>query len=221
MPGPAVSARCSVSRVNRILIVTAVEAEAEAVRRGLPEAGHGVSVLVGGVGAARAAAAVSRALALDPGFDAVVCAGIGGAFPGRAEPGALLLARRVVAADLGAESPDGYLSVDELGFGTATAEAGRVPGLEAVVGTVLTVNTVTGTGERAAELLRRHPEAVGEAMEGYGVAVAAGLADLPFAEVRAVSNLVGVRDRAAWRLDLAFAALTGAARPIAEGLRAC
>jgi futalosine hydrolase len=207
--------------VNRILIVTAVEAEAEAVRRGLPSAGHGVSVLVGGVGAARAAASVARALALDTGYDAVVNAGIAGAFAGRAEPGALLLARRVVAADLGAQSPDGYLSVDELGFGTATAEAGRVPGLEAVVGTVLTVNTATGTEERAAELLRRHPEAVGEAMEGYGVAVAAELAGLPFAEVRAVSNLVGVRDRAAWRLDLAFAALTGAARPIAEGLRAC
>jgi futalosine hydrolase len=215
------TARCSVSRVNRILIVTAVEAEAEAVRRGLPETGHGVSVLVGGVGSARAAASVSRALALDGGYGAVVSAGIGGAFAGRAEPGGLLLARRVVAADLGAESPDGYLSVDELGFGTATAEAGRIPGLEAVVGTVLTVNTATGTDERAAELLRRHPEAVGEAMEGYGVAVAAALADLPFAEVRAVSNLVGVRDRGAWRLDLAFAALTGAARPIAEGLRAC
>jgi futalosine hydrolase len=209
--------------VNRILIVTAVEAEAAALRRGLPaDPPHGVTVLVGGVGAARAAAAVSRALALDPGYGAVISAGIGGAFPGRAEPGALLLARRVVAADLGAEAPDGsYLSVDELGFGAATVEAGRIPGLDAVVGTILTVNTATGTAERAAELTRRHPEAVGEAMEGYGVAAAAQLADLPFAEVRAVSNLVGARDRGAWRLDLAFAALTAAARPIAEGLRAC
>ena len=208
--------------MNRILIVTAVEAEAEAVRAGLPETPHGVTVLAGGVGSARAAAAVSRTLALDPGYyGAVICAGIGGAFPGKAEPGALLLARRVVAADLGAESPEGYLSVDELGFGTTTEEAGRIPGLDAVVGTVLTVNTATGTDERAAELMRRHPEAVGEAMEGYGVAVAAQLADLPFAEVRAVSNLVGRRDRDAWRLDLAFAALTAAARPIAEGLQAC
>jgi futalosine hydrolase len=207
--------------VNRILIVTAVDAEAEAVRRGLPETAHGVTVLTGGVGSARAAACVSRALALDPGYGAVISAGIGGAFPGKAELGALLLARRVVAADLGAESPGGYLSLDELGFGTATAEAGRVPGLQAVVGTVLSVNTVTGTAERAAELMRRYPEAVGEAMEGYGVAAAAQLADLPFAEVRAVSNLVGERDRDAWRLDLAFAALTAAARPIAEGLHAC
>ena len=207
--------------MNRILIVTAVEAEAEAVRRGLPEAAHGVTVLVGGVGSAQAAAATARALALDSGYGAVLSLGIGGAFPGMAELGALLLARRVVAADLGADSPAGFLSVDELGFGSSTLDGGRVPGLDAVVGTILTVNTATGTSERAAELMERHPGAVGEAMEGYGVAAAASLAELPFAEVRAVSNLVGKRDRDAWRLDLAFAALTAAARPIAEGLEAC
>ena len=147
--------------------------------------------------------------------------GIGGAFPGRAELGELLLARRVVAADLGADSPAGFLSVDELGFGTSTLDAGRVPGIDAVVGTILTVNTATGTDERAAELMTRHPQAVGEAMEGYGVAAAAALADLPFAEVRAVSNVVGKRDRAAWQLGLAFKALTAAALPVVTGLEAC
>lgn len=221
--GGGARARCSVVRVNRILIVTAVEAEAEALRRGLPdEVPHGVTVLAGGFGAARAAAAAARALAPDPGYGAVISAGIGGAFAGRAEPGSLLLARRVIAADLGAQGPDGaFMSVDELRFGSAVAETGRVPGLDAVVGSILTVTTATGTAERADELLRRYPDAVGEAMEGYGVAVAAQLADLPFAEVRAVSNLIGPRDRDAWRLDLAFAALTAAARPIAEGLLAC
>ena len=208
--------------MNRILIVTAVEAEAEAVRRGLPtDAPHGVTVIAGGVGSAQVAAATARALALDPGYDAVLSVGIGGAFPGKAELGGLLLARRVVAADLGADSPDGFLSVDELGFGSSTLDAGRVPGLDAVVGTILTVNTGTGTDERAAELTARHPQAVGEAMEGYGVAASAALFDLPFAEVRAVSNFIGKRDRDAWELGLAFAALTAAATPIAEGLEAC
>lgn len=208
--------------MNRILIVTAVEAEAEAVRRGLPSEGaHGVTVLAGGVGSAQAAAAASRALANAGGYDAVLSVGIGGVFRGKAELGELLLARRVVAADLGADSPAGFLSVDELGFGTSTLDGGRVPGIDAVVGTILTVNTATGTDERAAELLERYPQAVGEAMEGYGVAAAAALFDLPFAEVRAVSNVVGKRDRDSWRLGLAFGALTSAARPIAEGLEAC
>jgi futalosine hydrolase len=91
----------------------------------------------------------------------------------------------------------------------------------AVVGTILTVNCATGTDERAGELTRRYPEAVGEAMEGYGVAAAARLFDLPFAEIRAVSNFVGRREREAWRIGPALAALTEAARPIAEGLQAC
>ncbi|HTJ66252.1 MAG TPA: futalosine hydrolase [Actinospica sp.] len=208
--------------MNRILIVTAVEAEADAVRRGLPtDRPHGVTVLVGGVGSARAAASTARALALDPGYEAVLSVGIGGVFPGKAELGELLLARHVVAADLGADSPDGFLSVDELGFGTTTIDGGRVPGIDAVVGTILTVNTATGTDERAVELMRRFPQAVGEAMEGYGVAAAATLEDLPFAEVRAVSNVVGKRDRSTWQLGLAFKALTEAALPIAEGLEAC
>jgi futalosine hydrolase len=207
--------------VNRILIVTAVEAEAEAVRSGLPDAAHGVTVRVGGVGSAQAAAATSRALALVSDYDAVLSVGIGGAFTGKAELGGLLLARRVVAADLGAQSPEGFLSVDELGFGSSSLDGGRVPGLDAVVGTILTVNTATGTDARAASLMERFPAAVGEAMEGYGVAAAAALGELPFAEVRAVSNFIGKRDRDAWRLDLAFAALTAAALPIAEGLEAC
>jgi futalosine hydrolase len=52
---------------------------------------------------------------------------------------------------------------------------------------------------------------VAEAMEGYGVACAAQAAGLPFAELRTISNPIGPRDRAAWRLREAFSALTEAA----------
>ncbi|MBI0384156.1 futalosine hydrolase, partial [Streptomyces albiflaviniger] len=82
-------------------------------------------------------------------------------------------------------------------------------------GTVLTVSTVTGSAERAAELLRRHPRAVAEAMEGFGVAEAAAAQAVPALEVRTVSNAVGPRDRAAWRIGEALEALTGAFATIA------
>jgi futalosine hydrolase len=80
------------------------------------------------------------------------------------------------------------------------------------------VNTATGTAERAAWLRKRYPDAVGEAMEGYGAAAAAARFGLPVAEVRAVSNLIGPRDRSAWRIGEALAVLTDAAAPIVEGL---
>jgi futalosine hydrolase len=144
--------------------------------------------------------------------------GIGGAFAGRAPIGAITVGTRSIAADLGAASPDGFIPVQELGFGrnafdtdpsvaTALSQA-----LDATMGEILTVNTVTGTEARAAELSTRHPGAVVEAMEGFGVATAAD--GIPFGEVRTISNLVGKRDRAAWRIGDALAALSKAAAAV-------
>jgi futalosine hydrolase len=154
----------------------------------------------------------------------VVSAGICGGFPDRAALGAIVLGTRSIAADLGAESPDGFIPVDDLGMSpeqlgggsTITADpillgqlSAALP--DATTGAVLTLSTVTGTAESAERLAARHPDAVAEAMEGYGVAVAAAQAGLPFAELRAVSNPIGPRDRGAWRIRAAFDALTAAA----------
>ena len=49
----------------------------------------------------------------------VICAGIGGGFPGRAEVGSRpVVADEAVAADRGVETPEGFLTLDELGFGS-------------------------------------------------------------------------------------------------------
>lgn len=85
---------------------------------------------------------------------------------------------------------------------------------------MLTVSTVTGTAARATALRERHPTALAEAMEGFGVAEAAGAHGVPVLEIRAVSNPVGPRDRAAWRIGDALTALTegfGKLRPVLEG----
>ncbi|GAA1062589.1 MULTISPECIES: futalosine hydrolase [Streptomyces violaceusniger group] len=153
-------------------------------------------------------------------------AGSRGAAPGAAATatahlGSVVVADAIVAADLGAETPDGFAAVTDLGFGTvehlppAPLVAAVAEATDAVRGTVLTVSTVTGSAERAAELLRRHPRAVAEAMEGFGVAEAAAAQAVPALEVRTVSNAVGPRDRAAWRIGEALEALTGAFATIA------
>ncbi|TMU93996.1 futalosine hydrolase [Streptomyces sp. DASNCL29] len=141
--------------------------------------------------------------------------------PVTAHLGSVVVADAIVAADLGAETPDGFAAVTDLGFGTvehlppAPLVAAVAEATDAVRGTVLTVSTVTGSAERAAELLRRHPRAVAEAMEGFGVAEAAAAQAVPALEVRTVSNAVGPRDRAAWRIGEALEALTGAFATIA------
>ncbi len=211
--------------MNPVLVVTAVPVEREAVRAGLPD-DAGVVVATVGVGPAAAAAGTARLLALAEAegrpYRAVVSAGVAGGFPDRAEIGTVVVATASVHADLGADSPDGFIPLGELGFGshraavdpdlTATLRR-RLP--EAVAGEVLTVATVTGTAARAVWLAKAHPQAVAEAMEGYGVACAAATAGTPFAELRTVSNMVGPRDRAAWRLDEALRALTAAAPALA------
>jgi futalosine hydrolase len=183
----------------------------------VPTAGDDApTVLVGGVGPAAAAAAtaaeLARAEAVGRPYGLVVSAGISPAAP----VGSVAVASAILAADLGAQTPEGFLAVAELGFGRSQhlppPELSRevADALAAGYGPVLTVSTVTGSAERAAELTGRHLGAVAEAMEGYGVAEAASAAGLPVLEIRAVSNAVGPRDRAAWRIGEALAALTAA-----------
>ena len=205
-----------------LLVVTAVGAERDAVLAGLDGVGA-VDVHAVGVGPAAAAAGTAWLLAREPGYSAVVSVGIGGGFADRIDLGGLVLATASVAADLGAESPAGFLPLDELGFGTVrypsdpallAALREALPG--AVTGAVLTVSTVTGRADGAAALAARHPDAVAEGMEVSGVAAAAALAGAGFAELRAVSNPVGPRDRSAWRIPQALAALTSAAAALGK-----
>ncbi|CAM5690303.1 Futalosine hydrolase OS=Streptomyces albaduncus OX=68172 GN=mqnB PE=3 SV=1 [Streptomyces griseoloalbus] len=232
-------------RAVHLLVVTAVAAERDAAARGLcpvttcpPPATPGRStvrvttggaglghlpiradLVAGGVGpaasAATTAAALTAAAARDEPYDLVISAGIAGGFAPVAALGSVVVADRVVAADLGADSPDGFLSVDTLGFGVTEYRsaphlaAAVARGLGAVHAPVLTVSTATGTAERAAELRERH-QAAAEAMEGFGAAEAAAGQGTPFLEIRTVSNAVGPRDRSAWRIKEALAALRDA-----------
>ncbi|MGN9814741.1 futalosine hydrolase [Streptomyces sp. SD11] len=233
-PGPA-SASVSVSAhtvPGAVLSRVALPAPSEGGDRLV------LDLLAGGVGPAAAAASTAAALTAatlsgEP-YDVVVSAGIGGGFQPDAPVGSLVLADEITVADLGAETTEtagaagatetpevsedahGFIPVTELGFGTVThrppnslvREIAAVTG--ARQGSVLTVSTVTGSAARAVELRRRHPRALAEAMEGFGVAEAASAHGVPVLEIRAVSNPVGPRDRAAWRIGEALAALTGA-----------
>ncbi|MEI7024222.1 futalosine hydrolase [Paenibacillus sp. y28] len=211
----------------RVLVMTAVQAEKDAVVRGLGSTRH-IDVALAGVGAAAAAANTMAALCSGS-YDLVISAGIGGGFTGRAEVGSLVVANEIIAADLGAETPEGYCSVDELGFGSARvpAESGlsrrwtealREAGLQVESGPILTVTTVTGTAETAARLAARVPGARSEAMEGYGVAIAAQLRGVPCLELRAISNAVGPRDKSAWRIQDALTVLEAASAILPEVL---
>ncbi|MCW2543468.1 MAG: futalosine nucleosidase [Frankiales bacterium] len=171
------------------------------------------AVVVSGIGPAAAAATTATAVSRLE-IDLVLSLGICGGFPGAAGIGDVVIATDLVAADLGADSPEGFLAMGQLGWADdsyavptdlITAAADQLG--EVVTGPVITVSTVTGTAARVGQLAERHG-AVAEAMEGWGVLTAALPHGLPVLEVRTVSNTVGIRDTSTWDFSAALTALT-------------
>jgi futalosine hydrolase len=190
-----------------ILVVTAVDLERAAILAADPTA----HVLVAGVGPAASAAATSAELTVGR-FELVLNAGIGGGFAPM-KLGGIAVASSSVFADLGVETDDGFVPVSSAGFGV---ERYDVPPRLAVeladatgghMGTILTVATVTGSADTSAELQRRHPDAIAEGMEGAGVAAAAAVHGMAFAEIRSISNVVGPRRREEWDIPGALDSL--------------
>ena len=74
--------------------------------------------------------------------------------------------------------------------------------------TALLLSTCAASASAAQAALRRErfPEALAEDMEGFAVAFACALAGVPCHVVRGVSNVVGDRDPAHWRIPAALAA---------------
>jgi futalosine hydrolase len=225
----------------RVLVITAVGAERDAALRQLPGA-HPVAglpydtvrageviVAAGGVGPVAVAVATSRLLSAlartGQAVELVVSAGIAGGFRGRADVGDLVVPRLSAFADLGAGTEQGFLDLGGLGLdggaplaSPALADVCEIlaaAGLHPLVGTVLTLATMTGTEPRATELAEAYPNALAEAMEGYGVAWAAAEHGLPWAEIRAISNVIGRRDRSTWDVPAAFVTLGAAVAALA------
>jgi futalosine hydrolase len=196
-----------------VLAVVAVDAERDA----LPDVA-GLTVVVGGVGPAAAAAAAAHELAVGD-FDLVLSLGIGGGFA-PLRPGDIAVASSIAFADLGIEMGPGFVPISAVGLGTDCYDVSPRLGVDLAdrtgghLGTVLTVATVTGTAESAAALAERYPDAVAEGMEGAGVAAAAQRRGVAFGELRAVSNLVGPRDRDAWDIPRALSSLGQAVRAV-------
>jgi futalosine hydrolase len=218
-----------------ILVICAVEAERDAVARNFGPTrevsiyaytGLAVDTPAGelhafSVGVGPVAAAIGTAARLTGGYEMVVSAGIAGGFRGRVAIGDVVLANLATYADLGVRVEGGFLSLRDMGIdqdsSLALGDQRLVDRMAAgpatvLVGQVLTLSAMTGTDADADELATRYPHARAEAMEGFAVIAAAREHhDLRYvAEIRAISNIIGRRERSTWNIPLAFGALADA-----------
>ncbi len=223
----------------RILVVTATPFEIQSLvskmrhvsDRGLRTAAyrsrdHDVDVLTSGVGMVATSAWCSRACAADH-YDLALNFGLCGSFAPSLTPGTVVHVTADRFSELGAEDGDGFLSIHQLnllGENDFPFEAGMLvnaapPPLEplaelrSVAG--ITVNTVHGN-ERSIDAVRARYQPEVESMEGAAFMYSCLVAGVPFAQVRAVSNAVERRNRSAWKIEPAIAALGAVAVRLLE-----
>ena|SRR5689334_23405089 len=187
---------------------------------------HHVDVLTTGVGMVATAAWCARALAAQP-YDLAVNLGVCGSFHEAYPPGAVVNVATDCIPELGAEDGEQFLSVQQLGLlgaDEAPWSGGRlvnphapvnaeIAGLPAVNG--ITVNTVHGNPRSIATAVDRFNPDV-ESMEGAAFMYACLTSGVRFAQIRAVSNMVEKRNRAAWKLTEAVSALNDAGLRLIE-----
>jgi len=211
----------------RFLIVTATEAEVARLNPGM-RGGREVDVLVTGVGMVATAVRTTRAL-LQTRYDLALNLGVCGSFDRTLTPGTVVHVVSDEMPELGAEDGESFLALWELGlFGAddaplangrlvndAPPENRALARLPAVRG--ITVNTVHGN-PRTIDAITARVDPQVESMEGAAFMYACLVHGLPFAQVRAVSNLVERRNRAAWKLQEAIENLHRAALDIIDQL---
>jgi futalosine hydrolase len=202
----------------RILAVSATEAEIPRLAAGRHGAKH-LDVLITGVGMVATAAHTARALTAGR-YDVAFNFGICGTFDSSLPLGTVVHVTADRLAELGAEDGPHFISLEALGLAgksvivndsvLANAALRELPSVSGI-----TVNTVHGHEPTIATVRDRLRPQV-ESMEGAAFAFACALSGVPYAQVRAISNLVERRNRDAWRLDLAIRNLNDAARRIIE-----
>lgn len=198
--------------------------------RGLGTAGEertlgAFDFLVTGVGQLQCAAWLSKVLSQRR-YDVVVQAGIAGSFSDEYPHGSVVLVNEEIVSDLGAESPDGFLDVFEMGlvprdqrpFSAGVLRVSIPPIFESLslsrVRSV-TVNRVLSDARSIAWIEGRYePQVVN--MEGAAFFYTCLMHSVPCVQIRAVSDRVGPRDTSAWDIPGAIDALNVRLREVLQ-----
>lgn len=213
----------------KVLFVTASEAEAEVLDKieGIKKAGgvyrlgkFRISQVTAGVGSVSTAWEMQKWLSVNEKPDLAINAGIAGSFRKEIGIGEVVMPVTDCFADAGVEDGDSFLTLAEAGLAGANVfpfNEGRISSdpryserLNRIIKPVvsITVNMATGSTLTRDKLVRKFNPDI-ETMEGATFFYICSREKIPFFALRAISNMVEVRNKANWNIKLALINLSG------------
>ena len=209
--------------MKKILFVAAVEEELAAARLAYSQIERekenlSVDFMLTGIGATSTTYKLTKVLAgTTESYDLVIDLGIAGAFTDEIKNGDVVQVVKSLFGDMGVEGRLGFQTLFEYSLLDANTKpytdgcllSGAVSQeINAALSsypkvTSLTVQTVTGDMERNYNMKKRFNPDI-ESMESAAFFYVMILENIPFIELRAISNRVGERDTSKWTIALAL-----------------
>lgn len=189
--------------------------------------GERCDILITGVGQCLCGIHVTRALARGK-YTHVLQAGIAGSFVEEIPLGSVAVVREEVFGDLGAEDGGAFLDLFDMGLLREDVSPFRSRSLIAPENAAsclasfprvksVTVNRVLSEARSIEWIQKTHaPHIVN--MEGAALFYAAHTHNVPFTALRAISDMVGPRDKSSWRIPEAVRALDASLEPLVSEL---
>ena len=168
------------------------------------------AILITGIGSTASSYALTKYI-LQYKPDMIIQAGIGGSFSTKYPPGSVVLINEEVIADMGAIEDGKLIDTFDMGFAPAEEKpyAGKMLpnpnnnsyGLDGVRGA--TVNAISSTASQVSMIKEKYQPVI-ESMEGAALHYVCLMENIPFLQLRAVSNFAGERNKANWKFKEAI-----------------
>ncbi|HEY8689752.1 MAG TPA: futalosine hydrolase [Chitinophagaceae bacterium] len=188
----------------KILVVAATQLEIEP----FINLKNNIEVLICGVGIPSTVFHLTKKL-LQQKYDLVIQAGIAGSFSKKIKKGEVVAVEQDAFGDIGVEEDGKFKTIFELGFGDEnkfpfkngylinTSEILQSTHLKKVK--AVTVNKINASKKQGKQLKNNFNAEV-ESMEGAAFHFVCLQQNIPFIQIRSVSNKVGVRDKTKWKI---------------------
>lgn len=198
---------CEFCRMQILLIAATKEEISPFLKSSLP-----ADILITGVGVPNTLYQLQKKLS-EKNYGLVIQAGIAGAFTKQFQPGEVVIVKEDCFADIGMEEKGAFTSLFETTMAnknTFPYKKGWLINDKLLAGTkplaltrAVTINTISDSKKQKAMLLKKFDAQI-ETMEGAALHFICLQENIPFLQVRAISNYVGERDKSKWKMKEAI-----------------